>query len=57
LGIMRVFGTRRIQQGATMLNAGIPLAEVKTETVYFGVNEDERLKLERHISQHAMARN
>ena len=49
LGIKRVFGTRRIQQGVKMLDAGISLAEVKDQTVFFGVPSDERAKLERGI--------
>lgn len=49
LGIRRVFGTRRIQQGTKMLDAGIPLSEVKDETVFFGVPMDERNKLEANL--------
>jgi MoxR-like ATPase len=46
LNIRRVFGTRRIQQGTDLLNAGFSLERVKEMTVFFGVPTDERMKLE-----------
>ncbi len=47
LGIKRIFGTRRIQQGIKMLRDGRKLETVKARTVFFGIGIDERLKLER----------
>lgn len=49
LGIKRVFGTRRIQQGTALLDDGEKLDDVKNDTVFFGCPAEDRKKLEANL--------
>lgn len=49
LDIKRILGTRKIMQGRTLLNIGVPLERVKNETVFFGISPDERKRLEANL--------
>lgn len=49
LGIKRVFGTRRIQQGTALLDDGENLDDVKNDTVFFGCPAEDRKKLEANL--------
>lgn len=49
-GIKQIFGTRRIQQGITLLSIGESADKVKSSTVFFGVSDDDRRKLESNLT-------